>query len=268
MSYIIGSFNVRSLRTCSPSQLAKIIIEEQYDILALQELKSPEALRSLLKYNLPDYYEGSNDEQMWEYGYIWNSKRFSECSKYGGPDIFSQYRSTNPLSRDPYYGRFTPCGLLGGAFFEIRLVNIHLHHGGNNSSDNLIKRIEEFKTVTSDIYDSISKKCYGNHMPAYTIVLGDYNLSCVICEQQRETSITYLVETEQTDKTTLSSTKDELVNDYDHISYSKKRFEGTEITIQRVDSVRKYANSDFDLHRKEISDHVPIKLELILNPRR
>lgn len=268
MSYIIGSFNAHSLRTCSPSQLAKIILEEQYDILAIQELKSPDALRSLLKHNLPNYYEGSNDEQMWEYGYIWNSKRFMECSKDGKPVVFNQYRSANPLARNPYYGRFTPCGLIGGAFFEIRLVNIHLHHGGNDSTNNLLRRIQEFKTVTGNIYDSISKKRYGNNMPAYTIILGDYNLCCVICEQQRETSITYLAETEQADKTTLSSTKDELVNDYDHISYSKQRFEGTEITIQRVDTVSKYANGSFEQHRKEISDHVPIKLKLMLNPRR
>lgn len=268
MSYIIGSFNVRSLRTCSPSQLAEIILNEQLDILALQELKSPDALRSLLNRNLPSYYEGSYDEQMWEYGYIWNSRRFIECSKDGKPDIFNQYRSTNPLARAPYYGRFTPCGLLGGAFFEIRLVNIHLHHGGNDSGINKSIRIREFKTVADNIYNSISKKRYGNNMPAYTIVLGDYNLCCVICEQERVTSKTYLVETEQADKTTLSSTRNELVNDYDHISYSKQRFEGTEITVQRVDTVSKYTNGNFEQHRKDISDHVPIKLELILNPRR
>lgn len=268
MSYIIGSFNVRSLRTCSPSQLTRIILEEQYDILALQELKNPYALRSLLKHNLPKYYKGSNEEDMWEYGYVWNSERFIECSRNGEPLVFNQYSSTNPLARNPYYGRFTPCGLLGGAFFEIRLVNIHLHHGGNDSDDNLSKRKEEFKTVTGNIYDSISKARYGNNMPAYTIILGDYNLCCVICEQQRETSITYLAETVQADKTTLSSTKDKLVNDYDHFSYSKQRFEGTEITIQRVDTISKYANGSFEQHRKEISDHVPIKLELTLNPRR
>lgn len=267
MSYIIGSFNVRSLRTCSPSHLARIIIDERYDILAIQELNKPDALRSFLKHSLPDYYVGYSDDKMWEFGYIWNSKRFRECSKDNRPDVFNQYSSSNQLARNPYYGRFTTCGLIGGTFSEIRLINIHLHHGGNDSSDNKSKRIEEFKTVTGDIYKSISDKRYGNNMPAYTIILGDYNLCCVICEQQSENSITY-IRTEQEKKTTLSSIKDDFVNDYDHISYCRHRFEGIGITVKRVNAVKEYTNGNFEQYRKDISDHIPIKLILDLNPRR
>lgn len=50
-------------------------------------------------------------------------------------------------------------------------------------------------------------------------------------------------------------------NNYDHFSFDELRFEGMQLPVcTRIDTVRKYCNDDFELHRKDISDHIPICL--------
>ena len=52
------------------------------------------------------------------------------------------------------------------------------------------------------------------------------------------------------------------LNDFDHFSYEKENLEGFGITIERVDAVNKYFNSDYSLYRDRVSDHIPIKIKL------
>lgn len=103
MSHIIGSFNLRDFNFANKStdgteeelkrdceKIAKIIVEENFDVVALQELNAPLLLRyltsSLNKYkNITREYEcvfgtdmpnqsGSKDPE--RYGFIWNKKRY------------------------------------------------------------------------------------------------------------------------------------------------------------------------------------------------
>lgn len=269
MIYTIGSFNTHELTGFGKHDydlLANIILKEGFDILALQEIKRAEAiepLKSRLRYW--EGFHGNSPESgcRGDYGlaFLWNTKRVKECSKDELPIIFKHKHSTTMI-RKPFYGRFTPCGVLGGAFFEIRLVNVHLCWSSERSINDREKRIEEFKSVTGEIYDHLSHQAYGNFMPSYTIVLGDYNLSIIACNQYEKNSN---VETEQSELTTISKDRDIYVSDYDHFSWEKRRFAGINVEVQRVDSVNKFLDGNFALHRNKVSDHVPIKMQLIFS---
>jgi len=301
MGYIIGSWNTqhftgREKGAHDIDMMAHIILSEGFDIIALQEVMRPEAVQ-LLKKRLPGW-EGCHGDPRSRirdsnfnlgFAYLWNTRRVREVSKEGMPSIFTQYRTKAILTRNPFYGRFSPNGLPGGAFFEIRLINIHLWYGNNLVTDKA-KRLEEFKAASQYIYQSLSTRRYGNFMPAYTIVLGDYNFSAVFCQSQETDTVSYYANTKQEQKTTLPRIKGEakdgieakngiseetqtknpadFVNDYDHFGYNDARFDASDVIVSRVNTVNKYMSDDFTRHRKELSDHIPIKLELILNPRR
>lgn len=270
MGYIIGSFNMHEFSGTGKhdlNTLANIILSENFDIVALQEIKRIEALNSL-KSRLYGWEAKRGDNPQsgssgdYGFGYLWNTRRVRECSKDSEPIIFSQYKSNIRIKRNPFYARFTPNGLPGGAFFEIRLINVHLHWGSQNAND-VFQRKEEYRIISNDIHNYIYSHGYGNNMPAYTIILGDYNLEgayCNLVDGQYQS-----VTTKQLEKTTLSSNKDEFSSNYDHFSYNEDRFSGASVIIERVDSVMKYCSNSFEKHREIVSDHVPIKMELILN---
>ncbi|WP_010256927.1 hypothetical protein [Treponema primitia] len=325
MSYRIGSFNMLNFSGKTQKDLdviTNIIVSEQFDIIALQEVLRPEALTMLLR-RLPLYWEGSqasprsnkseleffndgdntNEQQISQnvrstantakgYAFLWNTKRVRECSR-NGPQIFEQIKN-GALVRNPYYGRFTPAGLPGGSFFEIRLINVHLC----SPAEDKAARMKEYALVTEEVYNRINKKRYGDNMPAYTILLGDYNMPIAWCSESGLNSTNQMMITEQEEKTTLkrnitdsqsekvhfnflkkhvkkaihggrlqsSADNDEnFANDYDHFSYDMLNLVDIPLKIARINSVKKYYHNDLENHRKQISDHVPIVLELELN---
>jgi endonuclease/exonuclease/phosphatase family metal-dependent hydrolase len=270
VGYTIGSFNTCRFTGVGRHDiaiLADIILLERFDIVALQEVFRPEAL-NLLKRRLPGWEAchgrpGNGHACDFGFGFLWNTKRIRECSKDSRPIIFEQYKSNIRMQRNPFYGRFTPSGLPGGAFFEIRLIDVHLWWGSNSGQNDIKQRNEEYKLITNEIHNSINNHRYGDNMPAYTIILGDYNIVCFWCNQNNTPNQT--VKTRQEEKTTLSTDKPSFANDYDHFSYDENRFSGTNVMIERIDSVSKYCQNDFKKHRDKVSDHVPIKLELVLN---
>jgi endonuclease/exonuclease/phosphatase family metal-dependent hydrolase len=288
-SYNIGSFNTHFFSGVGKHNLdtfAKIVCDESLDIIALQEITREEALTSLLR-RLPQYWKGKqksppsfkpeeDDTTLEEgevqskerkhsslgYAFLWNTNRFRECSKDKEPEIFNHIKK-GTLARTPYYGRFTPSELPGGAFFEIRLINIHLWWGSNNAVD-VGLRLKEYEIVTGDVHTYVSKHRYGNNMPAYTIIMGDYNLTLPFLGKNIIQKENIAVITEQSDPTTLS--KKCFVNDYDHFSYDINRFSesGITVNISRINSVENYCGNDFEKHKLNVSDHVPIKIEFSL----
>jgi hypothetical protein len=135
---------------------------------------------------------------------------------------------------------------------------------GSNSSYDIAVRLKEYGIVTGDIHTYISKHRYGNNMPAYTIIMGDYNMTLPFLGKKiiQEEDITVI--TDQSEPTTLS--RQRFVNDYDHFSYDTNRFSrcGIGVNIGRINSVEKYCGSNFERHKLNVSDHVPIKIELSL----
>lgn len=206
------------------------------------------------------------------------------------------------LIRNPYYIRLTPAGRPGGTFAEIRLINTHIMYSKNreeNESDNhdvsdfgaINMRRNEFDILSRVIYPKYSDKTYdlinGERdaycMPVYTIMLGDYNLSLKsstaknsFFRMDQETvelpDEGKRIVTVQNELTTLKAKKegvsysqaDGYANNYDHFTYDEKRFEGVKLDVKRIEAVKNYYGDDFDLYRKEVSDHLPIVLDLEL----
>jgi hypothetical protein len=61
---------------------------------------------------------------------------------------------------------------------------------------------------------------------------------------------------------------DSFIADYDHFGYDIQRFTTNAeavLNIERVNAVKTYYRNDFVNYRQLVSDHVPIKMEVILN---
>ncbi|MDD3141619.1 MAG: hypothetical protein PHX08_22015 [Lachnospiraceae bacterium] len=309
------NFNFRS-EGCNKKnfiRIANIISSEQFDIVALQEVLSEQALNVLLK------ALGSNWDKAWMkpnksssyaskgFAFIWNKKKIHPVTtkkSYGvrvfEPEIINQYRlnrsvGQQELARNPYYARFTTDGLPGGAFFEIRLINVHImfKKGVTVVSDLNDSRMRnnEYNVLMEAIYPKISDRCYGNFMPAYTVILGDYNMnlkrdwtvgqgrSSVYIDNEvifiSDGNETKQIKTVQDELTTLKDPQNQenetdnnplrgYANNYDHFSYDVIRFSNANVSYRRVDAVRKYFNDNFEEYRREVSDHIPIAIDIEL----
>lgn len=311
MAYKIGSFNMYKFSFQSDKEIKKdivlisrIIRENNFDIIALQEVFSPNALERLLDclgryewegiWDSPRSFSSISSEG---YGFIWNKRRMrlaiatqsNGIQKTFRPHIYNQYRVDKQLGqrqliRNPYYARFEP---LDGAFCEIRLINTHIMFAKSSSSTLLdisavAMRKHEFDILTQSLYNTIAYKRYGNNRPAYTIILGDYNLNLKgsgavgaflneIVTVQDGGQIKRLI-TIQDKLTTLKTTKAEELepgesfwaNNYDHFTYDMDRFSSLSVTAERINTVKNYCKEDYELHRKTVSDHVPVVLNLNL----
>lgn len=320
MSFRIGSFNLYKFSYQSDDEIRKdvdkivqIIYDQQFGIIALQEVFSESAFNMLLKnlgtmrwdgcWSAPDSVSASAREG---YAYIWDKRKFrlSRTQLDDGswreyiPRIYKQYRIDRKLGqcqliRNPYYARFEPTN---GANCELRLINTHIMFARSSaindvpdSLGNISMRKNEFMILTQALYSSIADKVYRNNRPAYTIILGDYNLNL---RQSRAISSAYIDEiidiedgrytkrllTTQTELTTLKMPPKDpnaqdynnlncWANNYDHFTYDLQRFEGVKISVKRHDSVTSYCNSDYKEHRKTISDHVPIIMDINIKDR-
>lgn len=210
MEYRIGSFNMKNFGANSAKdfeKIAEIIVGEQLDVVALQEILSEgKGVQRLLEESVEhELYnwdfccatprESSDIEKLRDmvvndtrgecYAFLWNTKRFKkvEFSKLGKKRVFEP-RILNSLSTDvnvdcslfaraPYYIRLQP---RFGGFFELRLINIHIYWGDSTLSS-IDKRKIEFDVLTREIYPEISATRYGQNRTPYTIAMGDYNLN-------------------------------------------------------------------------------------------
>ena len=187
MIYRIGSFNVRNLNypvskdgKRSFDTIATIIKNENFDVIALQEVLSDKVWEQLKMYlgtdwqfsweRPPQYFgEAKSDSRGEGYAYIWNTKKLDliEIDVDGHtrkflPRIWKQYRAQGQkLIREPYYARFTPKGKVGGCFCEIRLINTHIVYGDNTKTGESVRYCEFLKLV-SNVYENVANKRYGD----------------------------------------------------------------------------------------------------------
>lgn len=239
----------------------------------------------------------ANDRRGEGYAYIWNTLKF-KLAESGRLDSDKQFepRIINSLSKDvknvecrmfaraPYYIRLQPCH---GGFNELRLLNIHIYFGKNTIPE-IEKRKIEFDTLVQEIYPRINRERYGNFRSAYTIAMGDYNLNIVrpglsISPEISQASLNevyrctggrnpYSVITIQEQLTTLRNNSSptsqgilsNYANNYDHFTYSPETSPFKGVSCYAVDAVSKYCCGDFEYYRKNISDHVPIIMEIDL----
>lgn len=305
MEYRIASFNLKNFgrnacKTRDLAKLAEIIVSEELDVVALQEVLSEGKgvnylLEQLVKYELYEWdYRFDTPKDTSDlaivkdvnrgegYAYLWNKKRFKlvEYSELGTVRQFEP-RIINSLSTDvnadcsifsrtPYYIRLQP---LYGGFFEMRLINIHVYWGSNSLSA-IAKRNIEFNILTQNIYPDISNRRYGNFRVPYTIAMGDYNLNLfgpfVQDKNARIPGVysyddggkTVNILTVQDGLTTLKQKEDGYANNYDHFTYSPELSPFLDVWVEPIDAVRKYCGGDFSYYREKISDHLPILMKI------
>lgn len=201
MGYKIGSFNCLNFGSgrCEKAHLiAKIIAEEKFDIVALQEVKNYGALKLLLSAlkNYGKHWDGACDE--WgsaDYAFVWNTKRVQliHVKNKNGERVVSPHTVTakgasKVLARAPYCARFEPASK-GVPKFEIRIINTHIRYGRQKNDDGLLERglvalrQAEYAMLTQTIYPTVAGKSIINNIPStrfcpiYTIMIGDYNLN-------------------------------------------------------------------------------------------
>ena len=233
------------------------------------------------------------------YAFIWNTDRIELAKSVTAtgvrvyqPRIYKQYKidrksGQKDLVRDPFYGRFKP----RHENFEIRIINTHImfSNGGKDEHEDdsiqlgdIAMRKNEYEILVKNILAKENMWRYGNNLTAYTILMGDYNLNLnrnwthgPYLEEVVEIDdgkYSYKIRTVQDQLTTVKNRSrlnpDEPVrgyaNNYDHFSYDENRFSELHPKVKRIDTVRKYCEDDFERHKKEISDHVPISIEIDL----
>ena len=318
-TYKIGSFNIQKFNFRSEEDknknydnIAKIIKENEFDVIAIQEALTPNAIEKLVKTLGQAYWDyrwaqpkscSSNARE--GYAFIWKKKRLNLIDSNSNPEILNRYdfkRSNkltdNNLIRAPFVIRLTPQGLPGGCNFEFRLINTHIAFttpsvlNANIAETEFRKR--EFKILAEEVYRRVSTKRYGFFIPAYTILLGDYNL-CIsgpgtklprteltggneysIYEIDRhmkvrtvQSELTSLKEPPK-DSTNTAESADYYSQDYDHFTFNNDYTDKMRMSVSRISAVDTYlgdtGNKLVDYHN-EISDHVPIKLEINLRKR-
>lgn len=196
MNYRIGSFNLHRFGDDPNKDLdkiAEIILGEDLDVVAFQEVfgRGVGTRRLLEEYVRHRFYKwdircskenGDFSGSGEGYAYIWNTRKFKlpESGQAGDlrfePKVIDDMPgSCGVFFRPPYYIRLLPCH---GGFFELRLINIHIFHGDSKDKISAIERRQfEYKMLVQKIYPQINQEPYGNFRSAYTIAMGDYNLS-------------------------------------------------------------------------------------------
>lgn len=307
MSYRIGSFNLYKAKTHVHSDtmqkeyslIAKIIRDNQFDIVAFQEVFNPGVMEQITRELGPANWAWSWDSPRAAsalaaegYAFLWNTKRFklaTRIDQYGNekivdPRIYQQYSLKVSsvklrMRRDPYVARFIP---VYGPFIEIRLIDTHILFSASSDSEDSISaqlmRKGEFQILTQALYPKVADHANGNNRVPYTFVLGDYNLNLrsfyskppYIEERvflpNKDAKANALIST-QKQLTTLKQKVEQVggsywANNYDHFTYDEDYQRDWQIETYRINSVESVCKGDFQMHRKAISDHVPVCLEM------
>ena len=264
--------------------ISRIIKNNNIDIIALQEIFSESPVKELQKcmsrygssWHCRFQKRDTIRNEREGYAFLWNTKKISllkNDDKVFEPHIETKW--SRSLIRPPYIGRFMPIGP-SSPFIEIRIINTHIVFSKDKYSlqkeddlTSLSMRKAEYRKLSKAVFPQVAHSRSGNFRPAYTFLLGDYNLLINHCtaidlEPMEEKMA---IRSGQHEKSTLAtiqpdnSIADPYANDYDHFSFSDH--EASYISkIERIDGPRIFCGGDFEYYRKKISDHVPIVLRL------
>ena len=330
--YKIGSFNLMNFSGESGKKrddekaskhFAEIIKKEKFDIITLQEIRTPGALASIIK-NLGSEYDGIHSTTLKnevnascfnpsdEYAFIWEKEKISfvndpqfyrklyETVSSSWESYFSfqiNEMANNPdsvdeetkkiipscidlhsieelskfmrqLIRPPLICAFRPSGFWKNLFWELRIINTHVLFGKCSLTGS---RLEELSLIKGKLHTSVNTMRTGDFRSVYTLIAGDYNLNISLANSIGKNASweNHNMLTVQANKTTLKQTdpmmesvkaqsaEDKYYSEnYDHFSYDANRVSGIARNVQRI------GFENFEVHRNEISDHVPISLEV------
>ncbi len=321
-----GSFNLMNFRLNMDKErddekaakhFAEIIKKEKFDIIALQEIKTPGALAGIMKHlgasfdgihstTLKNEVNASCFNPSDEYAFIWSKEKISfvndpqfyrklyekvsstwdsylafqikemtnnpdsideETQKIiGGPvnihNIEGLSKFIGQVFRPPLICAFRPAGFWKNLFWELRIINTHVLFG----KQGILSRLEELSLIKGRIHTSVNSFRTGDFRSVYTLIAGDYNLNI-----SQASSIVKNASWENHEMITVQPYKTTLRQDeapeqagddryysenYDHFSYDANRVAGIAMNAQRI------GFENFKVHRNEISDHVPISIEI------
>jgi len=313
--YQIGSFHVTDLSRMTSTryrahQIADIILHEEMDIAVMQGVRDADALNPILTclgrswdrawvLSRPKSWilDTDHDPRGTGYAFLWDARRFrllqtglqSGEKKEAEPELYSRYRTEKSkdlktILRDPAYGRFTASGR-NGCSFELRLICTRIMYNGIDEQRDWRywpMRQNEFEVLARSILPQAEDAVYGAQMPAYTLLLGDYNLSL----RREWTKKPYLeippegfleeekqIVTVQDQLTTLKKPKKGsaeptvgYLHNHDHATYNQKRLHALQPSCRRVDvmNISYYSTyfGNYDRYREEISGHLPIVITI------
>ncbi len=315
MSYRIGSFNTNRMdftsttnRAINFDMVAKIIHSERLDIVALQEVRNENVIKNELipalgrnwkyVYKVSGKFFSKTTEL---FVFLWNSRRIDLIQENAEEKVVNRFEikekyMDGTIVRPPYIARFSPNKQPGGAFFELRLINVHIVYEKPQAGISALSsprdiRMQELNIIAKHIYPRVADKRYGTNMPAYTFILGDYNLVLQGPGEKMNSPIIIgdnrFLKTIQPKKSTIKSKEDdhtllELMKkyikaelglpdtfdyyskNYDHFSYETIYDDKMKMTVSRSNALKHYYHNDIERYRKEISDHIPIVLEISL----
>ena len=307
MSYIVGSFNLLKMDFKSNEEtkknfnrIADIIREENFDVIALQEVMTEMAIKEIVNRLGSMYWDYifkpstitvSKDAQREGYAFMWKKRRLHLVDSPNAVEIKDEYRirrdsaggfvHQGALVRPPLVVRLTPQGLLGGSNFELRLINTHIAFNSpvncvDQYSDATLRRME-MKVLAEEVYRRVSSKRYGTNLPAYTILMGDYNLCLAgggtpVIDEIIEITESRRLRTVQRERTSLKQTAltyctpdlnmehdvdvkcendfDNYSSNYDHFSYEVDLDEKMRLIVSRVEALGKYYGADLEAYRR------------------
>lgn len=299
MSYSIISFNLRNIYASAMDRdwraVAEILRTERADIVAVQEVFSEFPIKHLCRQMnvgfLSDWRyrmvsrETCRNGRGEGYAILWNARRVNLSPKekimpdgsrtivgWHEPEIRSAW--SRSLVRPPCVARFIPVGWCV-PFIELRLIATHIifredaysHAHGNDLTDMQMRK-EEYRALSERLFPRVEKdRLQGNFRPAYTFILGDYNLGiedCAAIDAFPKSEVRFM-KTRQILGSTIYPGKDDkdpggyTDNDYDHVSYSDREHPYVQI-VERIPAPDKYYDGNFKKYQKRLSDHVPIKM--------
>ncbi len=260
-NYIIGSFNIQHLNNTKDFKvLAKIIKDEGFDVIAIQEARSRDAVRNIVTQLNPSYWAYAYPSGNEEYAFIWKRRRlrlFELPNNRENPQILKSYHYRRKsgeikLVRPPFVGYFTAQGLYGGCNFDLRLINTHITFSkpANAPLDvNILNsRRNELNILSRDIYGTVSDRVLGSKRSIFTVLLGDYNL-VLVGEGPKiiKEGYTYVIKNgkqmifDQREKSTLKKLQDS--KDDSNNNEEKLEFQATE---KYIDGSGDYYSRNYD----------------------
>lgn len=299
MSYSVVSFNLRNIYDSAMNRdwetVAEILKDEHADIVAIQEVFSELPIKYLCKRMNSGFFSDwrfkmvsrgtCRNARKEGYSFLWNARRVDlspreKVSPDGSrvvvgvhePEVRSEW--SRSLIRPPCVARFVPVGWCV-PYIELRVINTHIIHREDawsreqgNHTPALEMRRDEYRALSERLFPRVGKyRIDANFRPAYTFIVGDYNLECVECsaiDAELKTEVKFMRTRQILGSTIYTGTGETdpggyTKHDYDHVSYSDRESAYVQI-VQRVDAPMSYYKGNFKEYYKQMSDHVPIKM--------
>ncbi len=254
---ILSSFNSLHLGWDGKNYQKTAEFLSLFDIIALQEVMKKDAIIKLVNeldklskenwsYHLSPYAVGNGEKYNEYYGFIFKDKKFKFVKSLG---FYPE--KNNEFIREPYAAQFK------SNKFDFIIVNQHLIFGDEKSdrqkeAKELIKVYDYFQNLDTKEND--------------VFLVGDFNLPAYDTSFKdlfkHKDKIFYSID--PNNKTTIG--KSDLANSYDNIFYSfnyTKEYTGRNGVYNYTDDyIKEYGTNRFSILRKDISDHLPVYIEL------